>query len=154
MISVCASEGLPGESRHGPCARPVRLKTREMSDTSKFRTTEDLERVIRAIAREFVTDTVFIIGSQAVLMSWPDAPGELPRSTRILATLDNGRSKRPGRVRTLKRQSISMGCSVTDLRFISPTGSISMAWMRRPQNFRGVGASVRSSVRSMSMGDL
>jgi hypothetical protein len=45
-----------------------------MPGASEFRTKEDLERAIRAIAREFETDTVFIIGSQAILMSWPEAP--------------------------------------------------------------------------------
>ena len=45
-----------------------------MSDDPNIRTKEDLERAVRALAREFKTDTVFIIGSQAILMSWPDAP--------------------------------------------------------------------------------
>jgi hypothetical protein len=35
-----------------------------MSDDSTLRTEEDLQRVVRALAREFKTDTVFIIGSQ------------------------------------------------------------------------------------------
>jgi hypothetical protein len=34
----------------------------------------------RALAREFQTDTVLIIGSQAILMPWPDAP-EIMRGT-------------------------------------------------------------------------
>src|SRR5258708_26239232 len=45
-----------------------------MSDDPKFRTKEDIERAVRAVATEFNTGTVFIIGSQAILMSWPDAP--------------------------------------------------------------------------------
>ena len=40
-----------------------------MSDDPKFRTNEDIERAVRALAHEFKTDTVFIIGSQAILMS-------------------------------------------------------------------------------------
>jgi hypothetical protein len=40
-----------------------------MSDDSTLRTEEDLRRVNRALAREFKTETVFIVGSQAILMS-------------------------------------------------------------------------------------
>lgn len=47
------------------------------------RTEEDLERVLRALAREFDTDTVFVIGSQAILMSWPDAPADMRGSLEI-----------------------------------------------------------------------
>jgi hypothetical protein len=35
---------------------------------------EDLERTVRAIATEFKTDKIFIIGSQSILLAWPDAP--------------------------------------------------------------------------------
>jgi hypothetical protein len=38
------------------------------------RTFEDLVETIRAIAQLFETDKVFIIGSQSILLSWPDAP--------------------------------------------------------------------------------
>jgi hypothetical protein len=48
-----------------------------------LRTEEDLQRVVRTLAREFKTDTVFIIGSQAILMSWPDAPGAIRGSPEI-----------------------------------------------------------------------
>jgi hypothetical protein len=51
-----------------------------MPEPPKSRTKEDLARVVRVIAREFKTDTVIIIGSQAILMSWPDAP-EIMRGT-------------------------------------------------------------------------
>jgi hypothetical protein len=51
-----------------------------MAKASKLRTREDLARVVRVLAREFKTDTVIIIGSQAILMSWPDAP-EIMRGT-------------------------------------------------------------------------
>lgn len=60
-----------------------------MAGGSKVRTREDLERAIRAIAREFETDTVFIIGSQAILMSWPEAPINLRMSPEIDAYPDN-----------------------------------------------------------------
>jgi hypothetical protein len=59
-----------------------------MSDDPKFRTKEDIERAVRALAHEFKTDTVFVIGSQAILMSWPEAP-EAMRGTP-------GKSKKPG----------------------------------------------------------
>jgi hypothetical protein len=54
-----------------------------MPDDPKFRTREDIERAVRALAREFNTDTVFIIGSQAILLSWPDAP-EIMRGSTLM----------------------------------------------------------------------
>ena len=62
-----------------------------MSDDSTLRTEEDLQRVVRALAREFKTDTVFIIGSQAILLSWPDAPGVMRGSPEIDAYPANAR---------------------------------------------------------------
>jgi hypothetical protein len=62
-----------------------------MPDDPKLRTDEDLQRVVRALAREFKTDTVFIIGSQAILMSWPDAPGIMRGSPEIDAYPANAR---------------------------------------------------------------
>jgi hypothetical protein len=60
-----------------------------MPGAPEFRTKEDLERAIRAIAREFETNTVFIIGSQAILMSWPEAPLAMRISPEIDAYPDN-----------------------------------------------------------------
>jgi hypothetical protein len=54
-----------------------------MSVLRPFRTLEDLERTVRAIATEFKTDKVFIIGSQAILLSWPDAPTLMRASPEI-----------------------------------------------------------------------
>jgi hypothetical protein len=62
-----------------------------MPEDSSLRTEEDLQRVVRALAREFKTDTVFIIGSQAILMSWPDAPGLMRGSPEIDAYPANAR---------------------------------------------------------------
>jgi hypothetical protein len=45
-----------------------------MSEDKKLRTFDDLLRVVRALAYEFETDTVFVVGSQAILASMPDAP--------------------------------------------------------------------------------
>jgi hypothetical protein len=47
------------------------------------RTPEDLERVVRALAREFRTDTVFIVGSQAILAGMPDAPEVVRQSPEV-----------------------------------------------------------------------
>lgn len=47
---------------------------------SEIRTIDDLERAVRALSVIFNTDTVVIIGSQSVLLEWPDAP-ELMRSS-------------------------------------------------------------------------
>lgn len=41
---------------------------------SDIRTIADLERAVRALSTHFHTDTVVIIGSQSVLLEWPDAP--------------------------------------------------------------------------------
>lgn len=38
---------------------------------------------MRALAREFKTDTVFIIGSQAILLSWPEPPVSMKMSPEI-----------------------------------------------------------------------
>jgi hypothetical protein len=38
------------------------------------RTADDLDRAARSISRHFLTDTVFIIGSQSILVDRPDAP--------------------------------------------------------------------------------
>jgi hypothetical protein len=62
-----------------------------MPDDAALRTEEDLQRVVRALAREFKTDTVFIIGSQAILMSWADAPGVMRASPEIDAYPANAR---------------------------------------------------------------
>jgi hypothetical protein len=62
-----------------------------MPEDPALRTEEDLQRVVRALAREFETDTVFIIGSQAILMSWTDAPGALRASPEIDAYPANAR---------------------------------------------------------------
>jgi hypothetical protein len=45
-----------------------------MVSNRQSRTIADLERTVRAIATEFKTDSVFIIGSQAILVGWPEAP--------------------------------------------------------------------------------
>lgn len=54
-----------------------------MSSEFSGRTLEDLERTVRALAIEFETETVFIIGSQAILASWPDAPPAMKISPEI-----------------------------------------------------------------------
>lgn len=47
------------------------------------RTVVDLDRAARAISDCFATDTVFIIGSQAILVIRPDAPVILRTSGEI-----------------------------------------------------------------------
>jgi hypothetical protein len=48
-----------------------------------YRTLEDLERTVRALATEFKTDRIFVIGSQAVLVGWPEAPTGMRSSPEI-----------------------------------------------------------------------
>jgi len=47
------------------------------------RTLEDLHRAVRSLTRHFKTDTVFVIGSQAILVAWPDAPVTMRTSLEI-----------------------------------------------------------------------
>jgi hypothetical protein len=54
-----------------------------MTSDRLVRTIADLERTVRAIATEFKADSVFIIGSQAILVSWPDAPIAMKISPEI-----------------------------------------------------------------------
>jgi hypothetical protein len=54
-----------------------------MASNRLGRTIADLERTVRAIATEFNADTVFIIGSQAILVGWPDAPPAMNISPEI-----------------------------------------------------------------------
>lgn len=63
------------------------------------RTTQDYVRAARSIARHFGTDTVYIIGSQAVLANWPDAPVAMRLSPEVDAYPGNATSwekERPG----------------------------------------------------------
>jgi hypothetical protein len=48
---------------------------------TSVRNLEDFDRTIRSLARHFGTDTVFVVGSQAILASWPEAP-EIVRMSR------------------------------------------------------------------------
>ncbi len=47
------------------------------------RSCEDFDRTVRSLAYHFKTDTVFVIGSQAILASWPDAPETLRLSREV-----------------------------------------------------------------------
>jgi hypothetical protein len=63
-----------------------------MSASSPIRTLEDLERTVRAIATEFKADKIFIIGSQSILLAWPDAPALMRMSPEIDAFPENART--------------------------------------------------------------
>jgi len=62
-----------------------------MSADRPLRTVDDLERTVRALGREFKTDKVFIIGSQGILLAWPDAPRDMRASPEIDAYPENAR---------------------------------------------------------------
>jgi hypothetical protein len=62
-----------------------------MAADRSHRTLEDLQRAVRAIATEFGTDKVFIIGSQAVLVEWPDAPTDMTSTPEIDAYPGNAK---------------------------------------------------------------
>jgi hypothetical protein len=55
------------------------------------RSLDDLDRTVRAIATEFKTDKIFIIGSQGILLAWPDAPTTMRASPEIDAYPANAR---------------------------------------------------------------
>ncbi len=57
----------------------------------KLRTVADLERAVRSLARHFQADAVYVIGSQAILVGWPDAPVRTRRSDEIDAYPANAR---------------------------------------------------------------
>lgn len=62
-----------------------------MTSNSFVRTIEDLVETVRVIARLFKTDKVFIIGSQSILLSWPNAPVVLRSSGEIDAYPENAK---------------------------------------------------------------
>jgi len=62
-----------------------------MSEDRKLRTLDDLLRVVRAIGYEFKTDTVFVVGSQAILASLPEAPEAARESPEIDAFPKNAK---------------------------------------------------------------
>ena len=130
-----------------------------MSDDPKFRTTEDIERAVRALAHEFKTDTVFIIGSQAILMSWPDAPEIMRGSPEIDAYPENAR------VWEIEEAKQSDGPTVEASEHIHGLfgeGSlfhgthgfyISTAWTRERRGYREAGIRARWSAGSTFTGE-
>jgi hypothetical protein len=63
-----------------------------MTDEKKsLRTLEDVLRVVRALAYVFKTDTVFVVGSQAILASMPDATEIVRESPEIDAFPKNAK---------------------------------------------------------------
>ncbi len=61
------------------------------TEKSLVRTVEDLIATVTVIARLFRSDEVFIIGSQSILLSWPDAPSIMRTSGEIDAYPGNAR---------------------------------------------------------------
>jgi hypothetical protein len=55
------------------------------------RTIDDLGRAVRSLTRHFKTDTVVIVGSQAILLTWPEAPLLMRTSHEIDAYPANNR---------------------------------------------------------------
>ena len=55
------------------------------------RSVQDLERAARALATNFKTDVVVIVGSQSILVGWPDAPILMRTSPEIDAYPANAR---------------------------------------------------------------
>lgn len=62
-----------------------------MAESTVIRTVADLDRAVRALCEYFNTDTTIIIGSQAILVGWPDAPALMRTSVEIDAYPCNAR---------------------------------------------------------------
>jgi hypothetical protein len=62
-----------------------------MAAGDPIRTLADLDEAVRTLATEFKTDRIFIIGSQGILLAWPDAPTEMRSSPEIDAFPGNAR---------------------------------------------------------------
>jgi hypothetical protein len=63
-----------------------------MPESRPLRTLDDLERAVRAVATVFKTDKVFIIGSQSILLAWPNAPSLMRTSPEIDLYPENART--------------------------------------------------------------
>jgi hypothetical protein len=111
---------------------------------SFVRTFEDLVETVKAIARLFETDKVFIIGSQSILLSWPDAPVILRTSGEIDAYPENAR------LWEIIHKKLDPDCppeaseEINALFGKAPTSigitaSISTAWTRTQRVFRLIG---------------
>lgn len=57
----------------------------------QVRSVADLEEAVRALAFHFQTDTIVIVGSQAILVGWPEAPVVMRTSPEIDAYPANAR---------------------------------------------------------------
>lgn len=130
-----------------------------MPDDSTFRTKEDLERAVRALAREFKTDTVFVIGSQAILLLWPDAPEVMRGSPEIDAYPENAKLWEIEEARKVDGMPLEAsehihGLSVRALHFTIRTDSISTALTRGRRGFRKVGIPARLFGGSALTGEL
>ena len=121
-----------------------------MSQGKKLRTYDDLLRVVRALAYEFKTDTVFIVGSQAILASMPDAPEAARESPEIDAFPQNAKIwevEEAQRTRDGVRpiaSNTSTDCSDPRANSTARTVSTSMVSMRRRPSFRRGGKAARS----------
>lgn len=56
-----------------------------------IRTVEDFRRAVRSLAEHFTTDTIYVIGSQAILAGWSNAPAAARTSPEIDAYPANAR---------------------------------------------------------------
>lgn len=74
---------------------------------TSLRTAADLDRAVRAIGYHFGTDTVFVIGSQAVLLDHPDAPAVMRTSGEIGAYPGNAADWEAARPDSLASEEIN-----------------------------------------------
>jgi hypothetical protein len=106
--------------------------------------TFDLVETVEAIARLFKTDKVFIVGSQSILLSWPEAPMILRTSGEIGAYPGNAKiweitQKNLDRTTIRKRPKRSMLCSAKARPSTSSTAFILTESTRIPRDCRKIG---------------
>jgi len=119
-----------------------------MSDEPNSGRRKIFERAVRALAEEFKTDTVFVIGSQAILMSCPKRQKTMrgtpevdayPKNARIWEIEEAKKSDGP----PLEASEHIHGLFGEGSLFHSTMGSISTAWTKRRRAFREAGMRAR-----------
>lgn len=114
-----------------------------MAKGQDVRTIDDLERAVRALTRHFNCDTAIIIGSQAILVGWPNAPVIMRTSPEIDAYPANAREWEAARAaegQDAEHPRRYSRFSVQVRSFTRRTAFTSMDVMTEPQNFLMAGA--------------
>jgi hypothetical protein len=128
-----------------------------MAEDRTLRSLDDLLRVVRALALEFNTNNVFVVGSQAILASMPDAPEPARASPEIDAFPENARiwelmeaERTTDDVPPIASEHID-GLFGENSQFHQTHGFYTTVWTRRLRSCRGAGNPARSSCEPKSL---